>query len=225
MSNSILVLLSGGQDSATCLALASDNQPKKLYTISFDYGQRHRRELECSKVLSSLAEVEEHFEVKVSSLEQLGASALIEEGDITLKHKLNEDLPASFVPGRNMLFLTLAAAKAYQLGIKDIYTGVCQTDFSGYPDCRDNSIKAIQVALFLCLDFEVIIHTPLMWKTKAETVLLMKDLGRLDWYKYTHTCYEGVSPPCGRCPACLLREEGFNKAGIIDPIRKSKCKK
>jgi len=219
--NKGLVLLSGGQDSATCLAWSSI-QFDQVYTMSFNYGQRHVAELECSKILSEKAGAVKHYEVPVSSLKYLAEngsfSALLGKGDISTNHPSRDDLPASFVPGRNYIFLGLAGALASQLGIKNIITGVCQTDFSGYPDCRDLSIKAIQVALFLCLDFNLTIHTPLMWKTKAETVMMMRDLGKFGWYKHTMTCYEGQSPPCGKCPACLLRAKGFKEVGFADPI-------
>jgi len=534
--SSVLVLLSGGQDSATCLAMA-ESKYDEIHTISFDYGQRHLVELECSKWLSEAVGAKSHTELKVSSIRQLGGSALIEDGNISGDHVVNKDLPASFVPGRNYLFLGLAAAKSYQLGVKDMITGVCQTDFcvsgdtlidcprnlelypdgipirelvdkefmvwswdiekqqtvlkpafnvrktlentpifevkyewgvgrnksirtikatenhrfllrsgeyvklkdlklgdslqpfhtafdsnyrlvtdrpghvyyehkmivvqqenvkmestfdwvahhkdknplnnncdnlvamdhsnhmamhakekwasgmmdennlfindnpmghkvfrkkvskkkkewwdnitpekreefkdrarentlkqmkeleyinpsqlpgvkfkqrymaykrygnedgmesvrieaerngfslnhkvvsikavgnedafdievkdthnfaangifihnSGYPDCRDTSIKAVQAALNLCLDYDIIIHTPLMWMTKAGTVLKMDSLGKLDWYKNTVTCYEGKRPPCGKCPSCLLRAKGFEEAGFKDP--------
>ena len=213
----VLVLLSGGQDSATCLAWAIQKFDQ-VHTLSIDYGQRHRIELGCSQKLSEIAQASSHTELKFETFSQLGDSALIGKGDITQPHRSSKDLPASFVPGRNYVFLGLAAAKAYQLGIHDIITGVCETDYSGYADCRDTSIKAIQVALSLCLDYNIVVHTPLMWKNKAETVLFMKDLGRLDWYKYTHTCYEGAQPPCGKCPACKLRAKGFLEAGIKDPL-------
>jgi len=213
-----LVLLSGGQDSATCLALATSSYGK-VYSISFDYGQRHGIELECSEKLAEIAGVIEHFVIPISSLKALGDSALIGfSEDINSEHKRNKNLPASFVPGRNLIFLSLASAKAYQLEIHHLMIGTCQTDFSGYPDCRDVSMKAVQVAAFLCLDYPIYIHTPLMWKTKAETILLMKDLGKLDWYRYTHTCYEGERPPCRKCPACKLRAKGFEKAKMKDPL-------
>lgn len=215
--NDCIVLLSGGQDSATCLAW-SLGQFNTIYTISFDYGQRHRAELECSKKLSKLAGCKKHYEVPISSLPFLGGSALLSKGDISAHHEKSDELPASFVPGRNMLFLTIAGALAFQLEVKNLITGTCQTDFSGYPDCRDQSIKAVGVALFLCLNSDITIHTPLMWKTKAETVLMMKGLEKLDWYKNTMTCYEGQNPPCGKCPACILRAKGFKEAGIIDPV-------
>lgn len=215
--NNAVVLLSGGQDSATCLAWALDKF-KEIHTISFDYGQRHYLELKCSKTLSSLARCE-HFEIKITSLSYLSDSALLNNSiDINGKHSNNENLPASFVPGRNMLFLNLAAIRAYQLNINNLITGVCQTDYSGYPDCRNMFIKSAQKTLSLCMDINFKIHTPLMWKTKADTVLMMQKLNKLDWYKHTLTCYEGKNPPCLKCPSCLLRQKGFDEAGIIDPL-------
>lgn len=216
--NKVLVLLSGGQDSATCLALATRDY-EEVYSISFDYGQRHVVELTCSKKLAELAEVVDHFVVSISSLKALGGSALITSNeDMLANHLNNKSLPASFVPGRNFIFLGLASAKAFQLGIHHLMIGTCQIDFSGYPDCRDSSVKAIQAAIFLSFDYPIYIHTPLMWRTKAETVLLMKDLARLNWYEYTHTCYEGKYPPCLECPACKLRRKGFEEAGVGDPL-------
>lgn len=213
-----LVLLSGGQDSATCLAIAKLSYDI-LYTISFNYGQRHRRELKASYVLSKKFEAEEHFLVPVMSLTHVSTSSLIgDAGDVSDTHSINPDLPSSFVPGRNFIFLGLAAAKAYSLGISDLITGVCQTDFSGYPDCRRNTIVAIELALHLAMDHQFKIHTPLMDLTKAQTVKLMSGLGRLPDYKFTHTCYNGVWPPCGKCPACILRQKGFRESGHIDPL-------
>jgi 7-cyano-7-deazaguanine synthase len=218
MNKSCLVLLSGGQDSATCLAWAHE-QFEEIHTISFDYGQRHRTEIECSANLSQIAGCESHTLVPISSLSYLGNSALLnKEDDIGQHHSLSDNLPASFVPGRNILFLTLAGAKACQLDIKDLVAGVCQTDYSGYPDCRDLTIKSVSISLSLGMDRQFTIHTPLMWKTKAETVLMMNDLGKLDWYGFTHTCYENKKPPCGKCPACKLRIKGFAEAGITDPL-------
>lgn len=212
-----LVLLSGGQDSATCLALAL-RLAKEVYTISFDYGQKHRRELECSKTLSTITGCKEHFVIPISSLPYLGNSALLDGSDVSKTHPLNNNLPASFVPGRNYIFLGLAAAKAFQLGIKDVFTGVCQTDYSGYPDCREVTIRCIELSLSLAMDFSFVIHTPLMHKSKAGTVLLMQRLNKLDLYAYTHTCYNGTKTPCGVCPACILRAKGFKEAGIKDPL-------
>lgn len=213
-----LILLSGGQDSATCLALAT-REYSEVHSVAFDYGQRHRRELNCSKILSELAGVKSHTTLVIDTLKQLGGTALIDRGTpVDGSHGIDKDLPATFVPGRNLIFLTLAAAKAYQLGIDNLVTGVCQTDYAGYPDCRNNSIKAIQVTISLCFGKDVNIYTPLMWKTKAETINIMQSLDKVNWYKYTHTCYEGQDPPCGRCPACTIRAEGFRTAGIDDPL-------
>ena len=212
-----VVVLSGGQDSATCLALACQTHPT-VYTISFMYGQRHRIELDCAARLSDIAGAKKHNLVEVSSLRQLGGSALLQEGDIGAKHALSNDLPASFVPGRNYIFLGLAAAWAFQLRVNHIYTGVCQTDYSGYPDCRQRAITAIQDALYWAMDWPFLINTPLMHLTKKETVLMMQSMGRISWYSNTHTCYEGQRPPCGKCPACILREKGFKEAGIKDPL-------
>lgn len=215
-----LVLVSGGQDSATCLAWAK-LMFKELYAISFDYGQKHVVELEAAVEIAKLAECKKHFFVKFDILKELGNSALIGEQNtipISQAHPLKPELPASFVPGRNYLFLGIAAAKAFELGIHQLVTGTCQTDFSGYPDCRYNSITAVELALSLCMDHQFIIHTPLMWKTKAQTVTLMHTLGTLNWYKNTHTCYEGKRPPCGQCPSCVLRAKGFKEAGIADPL-------
>ena len=218
LKNKALIVLSGGQDSATCLALATTLH-EEIYTISFDYGQRHKIELDCASELSFMAAAKQHFEVPISSLKYLGNSNLLNNtGDVNDSHDSNKNLPSSFVPGRNYIFLGLAAAKAFQLGIKDIYTGVCETDFSGYPDCRKNTINAIELSLSLAMDFDFKIHTPLMYKTKKETVLMMQELGKLDWYKFTHTCYNGENPPCMNCPACKIRQRGFEEANIIDPL-------
>jgi len=217
-----LVLISGGQDSATCLALAT-REYSEVHTVTFDYGQRHRRELNCSKTLSELAGVKSHTTLTIDTLKQLGGSSLMDHGtSVDGTHDRDKTLPATFVPGRNLVFLTLAAAKAYQLGIDNLITGVCQTDYSGYPDCRNTSIKSIQVAISLCFGKDINIHTPLMWKTKAETIQIMQSLGKIDWYKYSHTCYQGQYPPCGVCPACSIRAEGFRVAGVEDPLLSEK---
>jgi 7-cyano-7-deazaguanine synthase len=218
--NKCLVLVSGGQDSATCLSWASKTF-EEVFAISFDYGQKHVVELDSAIELAKIAGCKRHFIRKFDILEKLGGSALIGQDNrepIGESHPLNSNLPASFVPGRNYILLGIAGAQAFQYGINHLVTGTCQTDFSGYPDCRYNSMKAIELALSLCLDFQFIIHTPLMWLTKAETVKFMLSLGTLQWYKYTHTCYEGKVPPCGKCPSCQLRAKGFEEAGIPDPL-------
>ena len=218
-----IVCLSGGQDSATCLAWAK-NKFKRVYSVCFEYGQRHLIETEFSKKLSELAGCEEHFEIKINELfSQISTSSLLEKtSDVGSSFELDKSLPASFVPFRNLFFITSAASIAYLYGIKNIVVGVSQTDFSGYPDCRNTFIKSINATLELAVDSSFEIHAPLMYLSKKETVLLMKDLGHLDWYKYTHTCYEGKRPACGKCPACKLRLNGFYEAGIEDPIEYEK---
>ena len=138
--------------------------------------------------------------------------------DLEINYDEDTGLPTTFVPGRNILFLTIAAGYAYQKKIKHIVAGVCQTDYSGYPDCRDATIKSLQDTLKLGLDYDITIHTPLMFKTKAESIKLMQELGGFDLFKYTHTCYKGERPACGECFACELRLNGFKKAGLKDPI-------
>jgi 7-cyano-7-deazaguanine synthase len=131
---------------------------------------------------------------------------------------IETDLPNTFVPGRNIVFLTFAAACAWQRNIEHLVTGVAQTDYSGYPDCREETIEALQLTIRLGMASNVVIHTPLMSLSKKETVLLARDLGALEAMALTHTCYEGRRPPCGECPACILRARGFNEAGIEDPL-------
>lgn len=214
-----LVVLSGGQDSTTCLAIAC-NEHDEVHGISFDYGQRHRRELVCARVVAEdMAECRSYKVVKIPSLKDVSDSSLLEiDKDVNEVCKYNKNLPSTFVPGRNFIFLGLAAIQAYTLGIKDIYTGVCQTDYSGYPDCRQETITRINEALNAAMEFDFKIHTPLMYLTKGQTVLKMKELGKLSWYRFTHTCYEGENPPCGKCPACKLRAKGFKEAGEVDPL-------
>ena len=208
-----LVLLSGGQDSATCLAIAL--QQGDVHAVGFDYGQRHRVELQAAGRLAAEAGVA--FEViELPIISQLTTNALTRH-DQVIEVKSGE-LPSTFVDGRNMVFLTFAAIRAKQLGIQRIYTGVCQTDFSGYPDCRDVFVKSLNVTLNLAMGYDFVLDTPLMWLTKADTVRLMANLKRLDWYRLTHTCYDGQVPPCGQCPACKLRAAGFAEAGIADPL-------
>lgn len=216
MSASALVLLSGGQDSTTCLAWAAARWPR-LYSIAFDYGQRHRIELRAAATIAGLAGVVEHRALTVSSLRELGGNALTGNEAVSDAPSAG-GLPNTFVPGRNLVFLTLAAAWAYQLGVHDLVTGVCQTDYSGYPDCRQDTMAAMQAALCAGLDAPIRIHTPLMHLTKAATIHLLQGLGRLDWLRHSHTCYNGGQPPCGTCPACKLRAKGFAEAGIADPL-------
>ncbi|MBN1802609.1 MAG: 7-cyano-7-deazaguanine synthase QueC [Candidatus Lokiarchaeota archaeon] len=216
-----LVVLSGGQDSTTCLVWAL-KKFQLVSAITFNYKQRHGVEIDCAKKivdiinLTSEKKVNDHQIVDISFFSDLVQSAMIQETEIT--YNTETSLPTTFVPGRNIIFLTIAAAVAYQKRIKHLIAGVCQEDYSGYPDCRDATIKSLQATLKLGLDYDIIIHTPLMWKNKSETIKLMQKLGRIDLYKYTHTCYEGKRPACGKCFACELRLRGFKEAGLIDPL-------
>ena len=210
-----LVVLSGGQDSTTCLYWAL-NKFQEVLTITFDYGQRHRVELDAAKKIAQIAGVPNEI-FPINTFEKLGGNSLTGKADVESTTSDGE-FPNTFVPGRNLIFLTFAAAYAYQKGIKDIVAGVCQTDYSGYPDCRQNTIEALQVAVNLGMEYQVKIHTPLMWMTKAETVHFAKEVGALEALAWSHTCYNGKVPPCGNCPACTLRAKGFKEAGVKDPL-------
>ncbi|GAB3647280.1 7-cyano-7-deazaguanine synthase QueC [Ramlibacter alkalitolerans] len=227
MHTSALVLFSGGQDSATCLAWALERFPH-VETIGFDYGQRHRVELECR--ISFLRELrashpawgpklgEDHL-IDIRTLSQISDTALTDTRAIEFKET---GLPNTFVPGRNILFLTYAAAVAYRRGLTELIGGMCETDYSGYPDCRDDTIKALQVALNLGLATRMVLHTPLMWIDKAETWRLAERMGGeklVDLIRHeTHTCYIGERETlndwgygCGQCPACELRRKGYEQ--------------
>lgn len=210
-----LVIFSGGQDSTTCLAEAQNDFPNQVEAIAFNYGQRHLIELEQAQIIAKKACVPLRI-IDVPLFSSLTKNALTDHHQ-PIEH-INDELPSTFVPGRNHIFISIASIIAYQKGIKHLYTGVCQTDFSGYPDCRDRFIKSLNQTINLAMDTDMTIHTPLMWLTKAETIKRMQELGKLDWYKDTHTCYEGHRPACGKCPACTLRLNGFNDAGIKDPL-------
>jgi len=216
IATSAVVLLSGGQDSTTCLYWAK-GRFERLYALTFDYGQRHRLELEAARTIARMAGVAAHRILKISELAELGGSALLE--DMPIQERGGRDnLPNTFVPGRNLLFLVLAAAWAYQLECHDVVGGMCQTDYSGYPDCRRATIDALERAIELGMEWTIRIHTPLMFLTKAQSVRLAQEVGALDALAYSHTCYEGRFPPCGVCPACRLRAKGFEEAGIEDPL-------
>ena len=217
-----LVLFSGGQDSATCLAWALARY-SHVETVGFFYGQRHAVELECrSPVRDALAGPrlgEDHMIDLAATVTGLGQTAMTSEMAITMTE---EGLPNTFVPGRNLLFLTCAAALAWRRGLRRIVAGMCETDYSGYPDCRDDTIKAMQVALNLGLQRRFVLETPLMWRDKAATWTLAHQLGgealveiiRVD----THSCYMGDRSQlhdwgygCGACPACELRAAGWHR--------------
>ncbi len=213
-----LVVLSGGQDSTTCLYWAlAEWGPGNVEAVSFDYGQRHRIELESSASIAKKAGVP-HTILPINTFRALGGSALVGDGDVNGQDATNPHLPASFVPGRNLVFLTFAAALAYQKGIHNLVTGVAEADFSGYPDCRQNTLTALAFTLGLGMEWVINIYAPLMTLSKADTVRLAIQLGALEALADSHTCYEGTFPPCSQCPACLLRAKGFEEAGIADPL-------
>jgi 7-cyano-7-deazaguanine synthase len=236
--DSALVLFSGGQDSATCLAWALERFDH-VETLGFDYGQRHRIELECraqfrQRVLeimpSTQGRLGEDHMIDLSVLGAISDTAMTREIEIVATAN---GLPNTFVPGRNLMFMTIAAAIGYRRGLRVLVGGMCETDFSGYPDCRDDTIKALQVALNLGMDSRFVLETPLMWLDKADTWRLAESLGgpalvdliRTD----THTCYLGErgllhdwGHGCGECPACKLRKRGYeaylaNEAVGTDP--------
>jgi 7-cyano-7-deazaguanine synthase len=209
-------LTSGGQDSTTCLFWAKQRFAP-LLALAFDYGQRHRLELEAARVVCELAAVPLTV-LPLMILRDLGGSALIGDSTPIQASSGRSGLPNTFVPGRNLLFLTVAAAFAYQHDIHDLIIGACETDYSGYPDCREQTMQALAHALQLGMDYAVQIHTPLMHLTKAQTVFLAQDIGAMEALAYSHTCYEGCYPPCGQCPACQLRARGFAEAGVPDPL-------
>jgi 7-cyano-7-deazaguanine synthase len=219
MNDKALVVLSGGQDSTTCLYWAIDRYgPENVYSVTFDYGQRHRIELDCATEIASFANIPNSI-LPIDTFRALGGDALTDP-DIEVDSSSDDekDLPNTFVPGRNLIFLTFAAAFAYQRGITHIVTGVAQTDYSGYPDCREDTMESLQAALRQGMESDVQIHTPLMHLSKKETVELAEDLGAMPAMAMTHTCYNGARPPCGACPACLLRAKGFAEAGVPDPL-------
>ena len=219
MNIKALVVLSGGQDSTTCLYWAINRFGREnVSSITFDYGQRHRIELTCAAEIADFAAVSNTI-LPIDTFAALGGDALTST-DIAVQSTLDEDtgLPNTFVPGRNLIFLTFAAAFAYQRNIENLVTGVAQTDYSGYPDCREETMTSLQTTIQNGMDSEIKIHTPLMHLSKKETVELAKELGALPAMAMTHTCYNGERPPCGHCPACELRAKGFAAAGVVDPL-------
>ncbi len=214
-----LVVLSGGQDSTTCLYWALDRfGAGNVSAVTFDYGQRHRIEIDCAERVAAAAGVPQTL-LPIDTFAALGGDALTDDA-IDVQTEIDDEtgLPNTFVPGRNLIFLTFAAAYAWQRGIGNMVTGVAQTDYSGYPDCREETIGSLQETLRLGMESDVLIHTPLMHLSKKETVELARDVGALEAMALTHTCYNGQRPPCGVCPACVLRAKGFEEAGIEDPL-------
>ncbi len=246
MAEHALVLFSGGQDSTVCLASALERFAT-VETIGFDYGQRHAVEMTCRAAI--LKKIREHFPqwrdklgadhvLNLGILGEITDSALTRTVAITpISTTAPRAVPNTFVPGRNLMFLTFAAAVAYQRGCKHLVGGMCETDYSGYPDCRDDTLKALQVALNLGMDRRFVIDTPLMWLDKAATWELAEQLGGATLVKLirtdTHSCYEGIRETlhdwgygCGVCPACELRANGYqsylnrgrDKAQRPDPV-------
>lgn len=206
-----LVVFSGGQDSTTCLFWAKKHF-KKVYALSFVYGQKHQQEVEIARMIAREADVE--FEaMDVSFIGHLGRNSLTDPTMVMDEEKPADSCPNTFVPGRNLFFLSITAVYARERGINHLVTGVSQTDFSGYPDCRDNFIKSLTVTLNLAMEEQFVIHTPLMWIDKCQTWALADELGVLDLVRQrTLTCYNGVpGDGCGHCPACKLRREGLEK--------------
>lgn len=205
-----VVVFSGGQDSTTCLVQAL-TQYDEVHAITFDYGQRHKLEIEVAQSLCRELGVTVHKVMDVSLLNELAISSLTRD-DIPVSHELQANgLPNSFVPGRNILFLTLAGIYAYQIGALSVITGVCETDFSGYPDCRNSFVQAMENALQQGMEYDLSLVTPLMWLDKAQTWALADKYEHLELVKNkTLTCYNGViGSGCGDCPSCKLRGEGL----------------
>lgn len=222
-----LVLFSGGQDSATCLAWALDRFVT-VETVGFDYGQRHRIELECRETFRQgviaintewAGRLGPDHMLDLSVLGQVSETALTRDAEIALRA---DGLPNTFVPGRNLLFFTLAAALASRRQLRHLVGGMCETDYSGYPDCRDDTLKSLQVTLNLGMGSRSIVHTPLMWLDKAQTWSMAEQLGGKELVQLirtsTHTCYLGVRDRlyewgygCGSCPSCELRAKGWER--------------
>lgn len=231
-----LVIFSGGQDSSTCLGWAF-NTFSSVSTIGFHYGQRHDVEMQCrSNVLEQIRNNRADWAARLGEDTVVGMSLFSELGETSLTHDVaiamgRNGLPNTFVPGRNLVFMTAAAACAYRQGIRHLVLGVCETDFSGYPDCRDDAVKAMQVALNIGMESRFVIHTPLMWLTKGQTWELAREAGGDAFVElvleHSHTCYRGVREVrhawgygCGTCPACELRRAGWEQylAGRTDAV-------
>lgn len=204
-----IVVFSGGQDSTTCLFWAL-KRFEEVIAVTFDYNQRHKAEIDCAINITQELGIVHHI-LDMQLLNQLAPNALTRV-DIDVTDGEEGELPSTFVPGRNLLFLSFAGVVASQVGAKHLITGVCETDFSGYPDCKDIFIKSLNVTLNLAMDKQFIIHTPLMWINKAETWKLADELGALDFVRTkTLTCYNGIiAEGCGECPACKLRKRGYD---------------
>lgn len=211
IDNKAVVVFSGGQDSTTCLFWAI-KKFDEVIAVSFDYGQKHIEELQCAEKICKDNNIEFHV-LDMTLLNQLAPNSLTRKDIEVCKEKKEGELPNSFVDGRNLIFLTFVGVFAKQRNINNIVTGVSQSDFSGYPDCRDIFVKSTNVTLNLAMDYNFVIHTPLMWIDKAETWKMAYDLGVIDIIKNeTLTCYNGIiGDGCGECPSCKLRMKGYEE--------------
>jgi 7-cyano-7-deazaguanine synthase len=223
--NAALVLFSGGQDSTVCLAWVLERFAR-VETVGFHYGQRHAVELDVRpRLRERMAELKPEWKIRLGDDHMIALGALGQVSDTALTSETaiafaENGLPNTFVPARNLVFFTFAAAIAYRRGIRNLVGGMCETDYSGYPDCRDDTIKAMQVALSLGLDKRLTLHTPLMWIDKAETFAMAREIAGQPFFEIvvhdTHSCYLGDRSKrhdwgfgCGTCPACQLRAQGF----------------
>lgn len=211
-----LVIFSGGQDSTTVLALAKERHTE-VHALAFAYSQKHKVELEQAYKIAQLMDVP-FTDIRLDALTYMRSSALVNGGEVGDEHSYLKDRPASFVPARNAIFIATAWGFAMELGAKTIYLGVCETDFSGYPDCRESFLTAIQNAMRIGYESDIEIQAPLMGLTKAQTFALAEDLDCLRIVlEHSHTCYNGDRTPnewgsgCGQCPACELRSKGWNE--------------
>ncbi|WP_063654568.1 7-cyano-7-deazaguanine synthase QueC [Aliivibrio fischeri] len=220
-----VVVFSGGQDSTTCL-IDAKSKYSEVHAVTFDYGQRHNKEIEVAKKIAKKFNIKSHKIIDVNLLSDLAISSLTRDNIPVSCELENNGLPNSFVPGRNILFLTLAGIYAYQVGAEVIITGVCETDFSGYPDCRNNFIKSMEKSIQQGLDYDLKIETPLMWLNKAETWCIADAYDSLEFIKKeTLTCYNGIiGEGCGTCPSCSLRSNGLseyllNKGDVLKSLK------
>jgi 7-cyano-7-deazaguanine synthase len=215
-----VIVLSGGLDSTTCMGIAKD-EGYELYTITFHYGQRHNREVEQAKQVSRFYDVKDHRIVNLTFLQEIGGSALTDNDMAVPKSREEEGIPSTYVPARNLIFLSLATAYAEVVGAEAIYTGVSAVDYSGYPDCRPEFIESMSQTIQLATkagstDASIRIETPLIQLSKSETIRTGMELGVP--YELTTSCYHGDEVACGVCDSCRLRLKGFSEAGVQDPI-------
>lgn len=210
-NESAVVLFSGGQDSTTCLYWAK-REFKKVYALCFKYGQKHLLEVDVARAIAEKADVEFRL-IDASFISSLGSSSLTNNSIEMDEEKPSDSFPNTFVPGRNLFFISIAAVFAREKGVRNLVTGVSQTDFSGYPDCRDSFIKSLNVTLNLAMEEQFLIHTPLMWIDKTDTWALADELEVFDVIRNeTLTCYNGIlADGCGHCPACKLRNKGLQE--------------